>query len=491
MLHPMNEPGPLQAVREELSALMAELEATAVDASSRRVPDERRAALLNLKHYLCVRRHDLRPLQLHLSMLGLSSLNHLEPHVASGLSAVLQVARALLGEVTWTAPTEQPRIDDCYRLIEPHAEKLLGPHRSDRHVRIMVTMSAAQAADARGLGALMAAGMDVARINCAHDSPAEWRKLATTLRQVAQQQERSLRIAMDLGGPKLRTGAYWMPPDTRRLFRGDRLRLVRSTAAATACDASLAVASCSLPEALDSVRVGHRVLLKDGKLVGHVTSTDAEGIELEVTRVAEKGFKLKSDRGIHFPDSDLALTALTDADLACLPDVVKLADVVNLSFCQSGDDVRALREALRDLGRPDLGVVAKIETRQGFEALPGILEALMEGPAAGVMIARGDLAVEVGYERISEVQEEILWLCEAAHMPVIWATQVLESLAQDGIPSRAEITDAARGERAECVMLNKGPYVREAVQALDDILRRMEGHHSKKGSVLRPLRAFG
>jgi pyruvate kinase len=103
------------------------------------------------------------------------------------------------------------------------------------------------------------------------------------------------------------------------------------------------------------------------------------------------------------------------------------------------------------------------------------------------MIARGDLAVECGYERLAEVQEEILWLCEAAHVPVIWATQVLESLAKSGMPSRAEITDAAMGERAECVMLNKGPHILDAIRVLDNILQRMQAHQSKKRSMLRRL----
>ena len=107
------------------------------------------------------------------------------------------------------------------------------------------------------------------------------------------------------------------------------------------------------------------------------------------------------------------------------------------------------------------------------------------------MIARGDLAVECGYERLAEVQEEILWLCEAAHLPVIWATQVLENLAKTGQPSRAEITDAAMGERAECVMLNKGPHVVKAVQVLDDILRRMQFHQVKKTAMLRRLHVAG
>ena len=106
------------------------------------------------------------------------------------------------------------------------------------------------------------------------------------------------------------------------------------------------------------------------------------------------------------------------------------------------------------------------------------------------MIARGDLAVEVGYERLAEFQEEILWLCEAAHLPVIWATEVLDQLARTGQPSRAEVTDAAMAQRAECVMLNKGPHVDTAIVVLDDILRRMSGHQRKKTALLRPLRSW-
>src|SRR5262249_32773444 len=134
-----------------------------------------------------------------------------------------------------------------------------------------------------------------------------------------------------------------------------------------------------------------------------------------------------------------------------------------------------------------LGIVLKIETQQGFENLPKLLLAAMRSRSVGVMIARGDLAVECGYQRLAEAQEEILWISEAAHVPVVWATQVLESLAKTGMPSRSEITDAAMGERAECVMLNKGPYVVEAVKTLDDILRRMQAHQEKKRSMLRKL----
>jgi pyruvate kinase len=132
-------------------------------------------------------------------------------------------------------------------------------------------------------------------------------------------------------------------------------------------------------------------------------------------------------------------------------------------------------------------VILKIETRQAFERLPSLLLAAMRHSPVAVMVARGDLGVEVGFERLSEVQEEILWMCEAAHVPVIWATQVLESLAKGGMPSRAEVTDAAMASRAECVMLNKGPYILQTLDFLRDVLARMESHQEKKSSMLRKL----
>ena len=132
----------------------------------------------------------------------------------------------------------------------------------------------------------------------------------------------------------------------------------------------------------------------------------------------------------------------------------------------------------------------KIETRQGFENLPSILLAAMRHPRLGVMIARGDLAVEIGFERLSEVPRQILALCEAAHVPAIWATQVLETLAKTGQPSRAEITDAAAAQRAECVMLNKGPHILEAIRALDDILARMDEVQQKSRTLMRHIHSW-
>ena len=153
------------------------------------------------------------------------------------------------------------------------------------------------------------------------------------------------------------------------------------------------------------------------------------------------------------------MASLSEQDLAHLDFAVAYADMVGLSFVRSPQDVLDLERELDRRGGSQLGIVLKVETRVAFEQLPNLLLTALQSPPVGVMVARGDLAVEMGFERLAEVQEQILWLCEAAHVPVIWATQVLESLAKKGLPSRAEVTDAAMSGRAECVMLNKGPHV--------------------------------
>jgi pyruvate kinase len=133
-----------------------------------------------------------------------------------------------------------------------------------------------------------------------------------------------------------------------------------------------------------------------------------------------------------------------------------------------------LHKHLDRLGGSNLGVILKIETRQAVKRLPSLLLSAMASNPIGVMIARGDLAVELGFDNLAEVQDEILLACEAAHVPVVWATQVLENLAKSGMPSRAEISDAAMGVRAECVMLNKGEFIGKAVTMLESILKRMQ-----------------
>ncbi|MGB8408872.1 MAG: pyruvate kinase, partial [Gallionella sp.] len=245
--------------------------------------------------------------------------------------------------------------------------------------------------------------------------------------------------------------------------------------------------ACSLPEVFLSVQPGERILIDDGRIGGVIRSVSKSRIVAEITQAREGGEKLLANKGINLPDSRLALNGLTGQDIEHLEFVARHADMVGLSFVRYPADIELLHMHLKRLKAEKLGIVIKIETRAAFDNFPELLFSLMHSPTIGVMIARGDLAVECGYERLAELQEEILWLAEAARLPVIWATQVLEELSKSGKPSRAEITDAAMGVRAECVMLNKGAHIIEAIKTLDDILHRMQAHQQKKSSLLRRL----
>jgi len=272
------------------------------------------------------------------------------------------------------------------------------------------------------------------------------------------------------------------------LRRGDTLVVTAAqTAGKTAHRGQPARIPCTFPEALQFVKVGERIWFDDGKIGGVVKVASSAELRVEVTIAASGGTKLRADKGINLPDTNLKLPPFTPKDLQDLRFIIAHADMVGYSFVRSSDDLRMLRAELEKLGKAEVPIIIKVETARAFEQLPTLLLESMRSRVSGVMIARGDLAVECGYERLAEVQEEILWMSEAAHMPTIWATQVLEGLTKSGTPSRAEVTDAAMGERSECVMLNKGPHLVQALTALNSILRRMQAHQVKKRSMMRRL----
>ena len=293
---------------------------------------------------------------------------------------------------------------------------------------------------------------------------------------------------------EIRVGALPAQEAPLALVTGDELIVTRSTTIgrpAVRDDRGRvltpAMIGCTADQIFEDVRAGDRIWFDDGKIGGVVQRREADRLHLRITRTRAQGARLGSEKGINLPDTLVRLPAITDKDREDLAFVGAHAHMVALSFVNSVQDIRDLRAVLEPLGDRQPAIVLKIETRRGFENLPVMLLEAMKSPRCAVMIARGDLAVECGFERMAEVQEEILWLCEAAHVPVIWATQVLETLAKEGAPSRAEVTDAAMSHRAECVMLNKGPYILQAVKVLDDILCRMRGHQTKKSSMLREL----
>lgn len=626
------------AVAEEHRALvhvaseLVRLEAGLVDleremqASIDRVPEEWRESATNLVHYVALRKHDLRELQLELTQLGLSSLGRAEASVRESVrqaSRRTHEALALRGDkaaqqalakqdATESSRGERLTWATAKERLRRHTREALGPRPVDREIYIMVTAPSAREASRDWLVKVLRAGMNVLRINCAHEGPAEWQRIVDALASARRTTGRECRLLMDLAGPKIRTGtvagarhiATWKPSrddvgrivapvrvvvrraeasaldappvgatlvldeasfaqvragdelrfldarkkkrtlevrDVRedeivchattrayvlghvkvRVFRvgervadltlevrggegasvdvrcGDKLELTGRDKLGHAPTRNMAghvvkrgVISCTLPEALAQLEVGHRVLFDDGRIEGvvEVANRKRQSYTLLIVRTQTDMVKLRAEKGINLPETPTTIPALTQADLEDLTFVAKHADAVSLSFVRRPEDVSLLHEELDKLGRADLGVVLKIETRAGFESLPRLLLEGLRRPPLAVMIARGDLAVEVGFERLAELQEEILWLCEACHVPAIWATQVLDTLARTGVPSRAEVTDAAASVAAECVMLNKGPYVDEAVRVLSNILRRMETHHDKKRSLFRKLK---
>jgi pyruvate kinase len=571
------------------------------------IPPTQQASARNLVHYLALRQHDLRPLQLSLAACGLSSLGRAEAHVLASVRAVDDALRALTGQLPATEPAPAVDFDTGPALLEARAMHLLGSSHRRHPVRVMVTMPSSAATDYALVRDLVAAGMDIMRINCAHDDASAWLGMVDKLQRANREFSRRCRVLMDLGGPKLRTGTLggalryrrlrpardtlgrtvtplhvWLAPDgapslamhpascplrgiplgacrkgdvlrvvdtrgrtrkltvlapedagcmaetvqTLRLLTGAPVTLSRGarvlaagtvgtlpeveqpiplacgdlleltpagsegSPAITGKDGGLhrpARVPITLDAAFRSVRRGERVFLDDGKFGGVVQRVAPSRITVKITVAPQGGGKLRADKGVNLPDTRLELPALTDKDVADLQFVARHADMVGMSFVRDAADVAELQHALRALGADGIGMVLKIENRQAFEQLPALLLQGLKSPALGVMVARGDLAVEVGYERLAELQEEILWLCEAAHVPVIWATQVLEQMAQTGTPSRAEVTDAAMSGRAECVMLNKGPCIVDAVRFLEGVLARMERHQRKKSAMLRRL----
>lgn len=244
--------------------------------------------------------------------------------------------------------------------------------------------------------------------------------------------------------------------------------------------------ACTLPEIFKDVKKGEPIFFDDGQIEGSIEEVRENELLIKITYAKNSGGKLKSDKGINLPNSDLKVSGLTEKDKKDLEFVAVNADTVNLSFVNDEHDVEQLIDELKKY-ETKVGIILKIETQKGFKNLPRILLKAMQTFPIGVMVARGDLAIETGWKNFASIQEEILRICEAAHIPDVWATQVLESLAKKGVPSRAEITDAAMSQRAECVMLNKGIYIEKTVKMLDKILRRMQRFQKKKETILPKL----
>ncbi len=451
-----------------------------------------RLGAFNLAHYLVLRHQDLRPLQRRLMQLGLSSLGRAEGRVLASLDALI-LALCGLADVPPPRAVHRPTERQFFRgerLLARNTNEIFGPAPDKRSGRILVTLGSDAAESSDAVATIIASGADAVRINCAHDNANAWTSMIDNVRAAEEKAGRRIRILMDIGGPKVRTANVRTPPEQGRLRVGDELLL--ATGEPIGNEAPPFSAGCTLPQIFARVKVGDSVSLDDGKLRGRIVRQIAGGFVALMQEGRDKGIRLKPEKGINFPGVDLGLDPLTARDRTDLDFIAKNADMVGYSFVETAAHVALLQDELaaRCADWQKLALVAKIETPRAVHNLPSIIVQAASRQPLAVMIARGDLAIELGFERLAEMQEEILWLCEAAHVPAIWATQVLEGLVTKGLPSRGEMTDAAMSARAECIMLNKGPNAPAAVAALDRLLQRMNEHQHKKTPTLRALRSW-
>lgn len=429
----------------------------------------------NLLHYLALRNLDVRKLQDDLHAAGLSSLASAESHIRGQLINILQRLgdKKIVGEEIFDYESSK-------KSLMHKAVSLFGERQNDQLPYIMVTFDTKMADDYAAVKNLLQSGMNIARINCAHDDESIWFRMIQHIRRASKMTGLSCKVYMDLAGPKIRT--TMKGHEKLKVKEGQHLLL---TDEAQLKKKQHDAVGCTIPGIARQLHAGERVLFDDGLIEAKVEKTTDNIALLQVMRISSKKPFIKIEKGINFPDSTLQFSALTAFDHECLPFLLKHADMVGYSFVRNTKDLMELREAMGK--NKKVSVIIKIETPEAVKNLPSLLFYGLQEEHIGVMIARGDLAVEIGFERMSEIQEEILWICEAAHVPVIWATQVLETMNKSGIATRSEVTDAAHAAMADCVMINKGQFIIHVIEMLKDIFLRTGGHHVKKRYTFRPL----
>ncbi len=343
-------------------------------------------------------------------------------------------------------------------------------HLTNRRMTKIVATIGPASREPEMLGRLLEAGVDVCRINCSHASADGIRSDVSRIRRTATEQGRNVGILLDLQGPKIRTGKTDTPLE---LEEGDVLEVVM--------DLNLRGkghrTGTTWPTMANDVKPGEEVLFADGALAGVVHRVlHPEGRPAEVHIRMTVGGKLGSNKGINLPQTDIKAPSLTPKDKADLAvGVAAGADFVALSFVRHAQDVRDLKAALAEHGRPKLPIIAKIEKPEAVENIDEILDEV-----AGIMVARGDLGVEIPLEQVPVVQKQLIHRANERGRLVITATQMLDSMERNPRPTRAESTDVANAilDGTDAVMLSgetaAGKYPVQSVEVMDRIAREVE-----------------
>jgi pyruvate kinase len=550
-------------------------------------------SIRNLEHYLELRKYNLTKLQDNLARLGLSSLGRSQPNIMDTLTQLISVISMALNKYI---PQEASYLtfDEAYNIMNNRCN-IFG--KFDK-TSIMLTLPSNT--DRELVYNIADAGVDIFRINTAHDTKDVWLEMAEYIRDYNISRGAKKKIYVDLAGPKIRTGRFRKLPEAFEIGEKNRevdviitkdgdtlpetetqpatisvnkeffkkcrdrdldyieiidmnnkkrfLKVVQKNKNSIMCKLSkkvmiseetivkiytnkkiyetnisnlyrvpeeikvfkddivfitsddieggnyyqynediIPIIPCTNKDALKFVDINQRMFIDDGKIelmvIDKIIDTSGNGVIARVVLAREKGSIIREEKGINFPDSDIILPAITDDDRGHFDEIVDIVDIIGLSFAQTADDINILKNLIGDR---DMGIVAKIETKTALKNLPAILKALLTHKNSGIMIARGDLAIETGFENLAYIQEMLLDMCEAAHIPVIFATQVLENQMKTNVPSRAEITDAAFSGRADCVMLNKGSFAVDTIKKLEYILEHTHQIFKKNRLLLTP-----
>jgi len=361
-----------------------------------------------------------------------------------------------------------------------------------RRAKIVCTLGPATSTIA-GVRALVAAGMDVARLNLSHGDYPDHEAVYRNVRQASDESGRGVGILVDLQGPKIRTGMFAGGPVV--LVNGALFTI--TTEDVPGDNAMVSTTYAGLP---GDVHAGDRILIDDGKVAVEVVEVDGPRV---VTRVIEGG-SVSNHKGINLPGVAVSVPAMSDKDVDDLRWALRIgADMIALSFVRSPDDLHLVHQVMDEEGKR-LPVLAKVEKPQAVANLEAIIEAF-----DGVMVARGDLGVELPLEDVPLVQKRAVRLCREAAKPVIVATQMLESMIGASRPTRAEASDVANAvlDGADALMLSGetsvGRFPIESVrtmariieaveeQALGDLPALVSVPHSKAGAICRAAAAVG
>ncbi len=333
-----------------------------------------------------------------------------------------------------------------------------------RRTKIVATLGPATSSE-ENIGALVRAGVDVTRFNFSHGDHHIHLKNAQTVRGAAKEQGRNVAILQDIQGPKIRTGEV---EGGTELVEGSQVVIAPGDFVG---DASRL--STSYDRLADDVRPGHRLLIDDGLIGLRVQSVEDGEVVCEVL----EGGPVSSHKGLNFPDSHLSIHGLTPKDVEDLRFGIEELnpDWVAISFVRTGDEVREVKERIKEFGGT-APVISKIEKHEAIDNIEDIIQA-----SDGIMVARGDLAVELSAERVPIEQKRMVARCRRLGRPIIVATQMLDSMIRNPRPTRAEVSDVANAifDRTDAVMLSGetavGRYWLQSVQEMDRICRAAEG----------------